>query len=245
MKKSFAESTRGFVVEWTVTILILLFGTTTLMQAFVVPTSSMESTVMTGDHMIVDKLAYAPPGSITKYLLPYTDVKRGDIIVFRWPPDPTQNYIKRVIGVPGDHIRVVNKEVYVNGKKLNEPYVQHIDPRIEPYRDNFPSEPFGPVDQRAIAMLEKNVSNGEVVVPPDRFFAMGDNRDNSLDSRYWGFVPRDNIVGKPFAIFWSYDAPTEALVSYSIRHFIDLAQHFFTKTRWNRTLLLIRGYPLE
>jgi signal peptidase I len=245
MKKSFIESTRDFILEWSVTILILLFGTTTLMQAFVVPTSSMERTVLTGDHMIVDKLSYAPPGLITRHLLPYTPIHRGDIIVFRWPPDPTQNYIKRVIGMPGDHVRVVNKEVYVNGKKLTEPYIQHIDSRVEPYRDNFPSEPFGPVDQRGLAMLQNNVVNGDLVVPPDRYFAMGDNRDNSLDSRYWGFVPRDNIIGKPFAIFWSYEAPTEDLVSYNMRHFIDLAQHFFTKTRWDRTLRLVHGYPLE
>ncbi len=245
MKKSFVESTRDFVSEWTVTILILLFGTTTLMQAFVVPTSSMESTVMVGDHMIVDKLAYAPPGDLSKHLLPYRHVQRGDIIVFRWPPDPKQNYVKRVIGMPGDHIRIVNKDVILNGRKLIEPYTQHIFPNIEPYRDNFPSAPFGPVDERGVAMLAHNVENGEIVVPEGHFFAMGDNRDNSLDSRYWGFVPRDNIIGKPFVIFWSYDAPTEDLVDFTAKHFIDLAQNFFTKTRWNRTLMLVRGYPIK
>jgi signal peptidase I len=245
MKKSFVESTRDFVTEWTVTILILLFGTTTLMQAFVVPTSSMESTVLVGDHMIVDKMAYAPGDSFSRHLLPYRDVRRGDIIVFRWPPDPRQNYVKRVIGMPGDHIRIVDKAVILNGKKLVEPYTQHIFPQIEPYRDNFPSEPFGPVDQRGLAMLAHNVVNGELVVPPDHYFAMGDNRDNSLDSRYWGFVPRDNIIGKPFVIFWSYDAPTEDLVDFTAKHFIDLAQNFFTKTRWGRTLMLVRGYPIQ
>ena len=245
MKKSFVESTRDFISEWTVTILILLCGTTTLMQAFVVPTSSMESTVLVGDHMIVDKLAYSPPGAISKYLLPYRNIRRGDIIVFKWPPDPRQNYVKRVMGVPGDHIRVIDKQVVLNGKKLVEPYTQHIFPNIEPYRDNFPSDPFGPVDQRALAMLKDNVTNGEIVVPPDHFFAMGDNRDNSLDSRYWGFVPRENIVGKPFVIFWSYDAPTEDLVDFTAKHFIDLAQNFFSKTRWNRTLRLVRAQPVE
>jgi signal peptidase I len=245
MKKSFVESTRDFVSEWTVTILILLFGTTTLMQAFVVPTSSMESTVMVGDHMIVDKLAYAPGGAVSKYLLPYRDVKRGDIIVFRWPPDPRQNYVKRVMAIPGDRLRIADKHVYLNGKKLEEPYVQHIYPANEPYRDNFPAEPFGPVDQRGLSMLSEHVVNGEIVVPPDSYFAMGDNRDNSLDSRYWGFVPRENIVGKPFVIFWSYDAATEDLVDFTLRHFIDLAQNFFTKTRWERTLKLVHGYRVE
>jgi signal peptidase I len=245
MKKSFVESTRDFVSEWTVTILILLFGTTTLMQAFVVPTSSMESTVMVGDHMIVDKLAYAPGGAVSSYLLPYREVRRGDIIVFRWPPDPRQNYVKRVMGVPGDRIRIADKRVFLNGKRLEEPYAQHIFPSNEPYRDNFPADPFGPVDQRGLTMLKENVVNDELVVPPGHYFAMGDNRDNSLDSRYWGFVPRENIIGKPFAIFWSYDAATEDLVDFTVRHFVDLAQNFFTKTRWERTLKLVHGYRVE
>jgi signal peptidase I len=243
--RKLAESARAFIAEWTVTIVILLFGTTTLVQAFVVPTSSMESTVLTGDHMLVDKLSYTPADSISRHLLPYTPLQRGDIIVFRWPPDPRQNYIKRLIGMPGDRIRVVNKEVYLNGRKLYEPYTQHIFAGIEPYRDNFPSDPAGPVMPMGRDMLAANVVNGEVVVPPDSFFAMGDNRDNSLDSRYWGFVPRDNIIGKPSIIWWSYDAPTEDLVDFTAKHFIDLAQNFFTKTRWSRTLLLVRGHPLE
>jgi signal peptidase I len=243
--RKFAESARAFIAEWTVTIVILLFGTTTLVQAFVVPTSSMESTVMTGDHMLVDKLSYAPSGPVARHLLPYTPLRRGDIIVFRWPPDPRQNYIKRLIGMPGDHIRVVNKEVYLNGRKLNEPYTQHIFAGIEPYRDNFPADPSGPVMPLGRDMLAANVVNGEVVVPPDSYFAMGDNRDNSLDSRYWGFVPRDNIIGKPFIIWWSYDAPTEDLVDFTAKHFVDLAKNFFPKTRWSRTLLLVRGQPLQ
>jgi signal peptidase I len=240
------ESVRDFVNEWSINILILLFGTTTLVQAFIVPTPSMETTVMVGDHLLVDKLSYAPAGSISRFFLPYTDVRRGDIIVFRYPMDIRQNYVKRVMGVPGDHIRVVNKAVYLNGKALQEPYARHIFPNIEPYRDNFPSEPDSPyVYDRAREMLAHHVVNGEIVVPPDSYFAMGDNRDNSLDSRYWGFVPRENIIGKPLLIFWSYDAPTEDLVDYTTNHFVDLAKHFFTKTRWDRELKLVRGYPVE
>src|SRR6202451_485405 len=121
-----SSSTRDFVSEWTINILILLFGTTTLVQAFIVPTLSMDKTVRVGDHLLVDKLAYAPPGAVSRYLLPYTQVKRGDIIVFRYPLDISQNYVKRVVGVPGDHIRLVDKVVYLNGKPLtNEPYTQH------------------------------------------------------------------------------------------------------------------------
>jgi len=243
--KKFVESTRDFVTEWSINILILLFGTTTLVQAFIVPTPSMDSTVRVGDHLLVDKLAYAPAGSISKYFLPYTEPKRGDIIVFRYPMDISQNYVKRVMGVPGDHIKIVDKQVYLNGKALTEPYIQHVAPGIEPYRDNFPSSPWGPVYDRARDMLAKNVVNGELVVPPDSYFAMGDNRDNSLDSRYWGFVPRENIIGKPLVIFWSYDAPTEDWVDYSANHFIDLAFNFFKKTRWDRTLKLVRPYPVQ
>jgi len=207
--KKFADSARDFIHEWSLNILILMFGTTTLVQAFIVPTGSMESTVLIGDHLLVDKLSYAPTDPITKHLLPYTEPKRGDVIVFRYPMDIRQNFVKRVIGVPGDHIHIVDKVVYVNGKALTEPYTQHIDPRIEPYRDNFPSQPYGPVADRAQEMLANHVQNGELVVPAENYFAMGDNRENSLDSRYWGFVPRENIIGKPLVIFWSYDAPTE------------------------------------
>jgi signal peptidase I len=243
--KKFAEATRNFISEWAINILILLFGTTTLVQAFIVPTPSMDTTVKVGDHLLVDKLSYAPAGPVSRHLLPYMDPKRGDIIVFRWPIDIQQNYVKRVIGVPGDHIRIVDKVVYLNGKPLQEPYIQHISPGIEPYRDNFPSAPWGPVVDRGREMVANHVVNGELVVPESSYFAMGDNRDNSLDSRYWGFVPRENIIGKPLVIFWSYDAPTEDWVDYNANHFIDLAKNFFTKTRWERTLKLVRGYPIQ
>ena len=243
--KNFVDSTRDFINEWALNILILLFGTTTLVQAFIVPTPSMDTTVRVGDHLLVDKLSYAPSDSFSRHLLPYTAPKRGDIIVFRYPMDISQNYVKRCMGLPGDRIRVVDKEVYLNGHKLVEPYVQHMFPHIEPYRDNFPSEPYGPVYDRARKMLTENVVNGEVVVPEGSYFAMGDNRDNSLDSRYWGFVPRENIIGKPLVIFWSYDAPTEDWMDYNANHFIDLAKNFFAKTRWDRTLKLVRGYPVQ
>jgi len=241
------EPPRGAVAEWAITILLLLFGTTTLVQAFVIPTGSMEDTLLIGDHLLVDKLAYAPGGSISKYILPYENPKDGDIIVFRYPVDISQTFVKRVMGVPGDHIKMINQVVYRNGVKLNEPYVVHKSPYPDSFRDNFPnSEPNLMLLDRAREMLANNVVNGEVVVPPNSYFAMGDNRDNSLDSRYWGFVPRENIMGKPLVIYWSYDANTESLASTSVntllRHFVDLGEHFFTKTRWNRTFRLIHGY---
>ncbi|HZU25756.1 MAG TPA: signal peptidase I [Bryobacteraceae bacterium] len=241
---------RGFVAEWTWTILILVFAITFVAQVMAIPTSSMHNTLLTGDHLIIDKLAYSPPGAVSRYLLPYEDVKRGDIIVFRHPILLDENYVKRCIGVPGDHIKLVNKQLWLNGHLVNEPYAIHITPYYDPYRDNFPQ---GSPDfiqdprmyERAQDMLRNNVVNGELVVPPGNYFAMGDNRDNSLDSRYWGLVPRGNIIGKPAIILWSYDAPTQDLQTYNVHHFVDLAEHFFTKTRWNRTLKLVQGYPLQ
>jgi signal peptidase I len=242
-----AEPQRGTIAEWTVTILLLLFGTTTLVQAFVIPTGSMEDTLLIGDHLLVDKLSYAPSGPLSKHLLPYTDVKRGDIIVFRYPIDIRQTFVKRVVGVPGDRIRIERKQVFLNGKAIEEPYKYHKLDYFDSYRDSFPGEPNVRLYEPAQVMLEKNVVNGEVVVPPDNYFAMGDNRDSSLDSRYWGFVPRRNIIGKPLIIYWSYDAPTDRLASPDIGldHLLDLAQNFFTKTRWKRTFQLIRGYELN
>ena len=240
-------SPRGFIAEWTVTILLLLFGMTTLVQAFVIPTGSMEDTLLIGDHLLVDKLAYSPSGPIGRRLLPYEPVKRGDIIVFRYPIDIRQTFVKRAMGVPGDRIRIENKQVYINGVKLNEPYKYNKTDYIDSYRDNFPSEPNVHLPPPAEDMLANHVKNGEVIVPPGSYFAMGDNRDSSLDSRYWGFVPRDNIMGKPLIIYWSYDAPTEALAnpSIGIAHLKDVMLHFFSKTRWRRTFMLIHGYPIR
>jgi len=239
------DAPRGAVAEWTVTVVLLLFGITTLVQAFVIPTGSMEDTLLIGDHLLVDKLAYAPAGPLSKHLLPYQPIRRGDIVVFRYPISIKDTYVKRIIGLPGDRIRIENKEVYVNGVKLREPYKYHKTPYTDSYRDNFPGVPNLPLPKPALEMLEKHVVNGEAVVPPDHYFAMGDNRDSSWDCRYWGFVPRANIIGKPLVIYWSYDAPTEQLAKSTISfdHLIDVVQNFVSKTRWRRTLKLVRGYP--
>jgi signal peptidase I len=151
------------------------------------------------------------------------------------------------MGVPGDRIRMVNKELFLNGVKLTEPYKVNKTEYIDSYRDNFPSEPNANVYPGALDMLQHHVENGEVIVPPGYYFAMGDNRDSSLDSRYWGFVPRENIIGKPLIIYWSYETSTDRLnnSSISLDHIFDLAQNFFTKTRWRRTFMLLHGYPVQ
>jgi signal peptidase I len=242
---------RSSIAEWSVTILLILFGTTTLCQAFVIPTGSMEDNLLIGDHVLVDKLAYAPSGVLSKYLLPYQEPKHGDIIVFQYPSDISELLVKRLIGVPGDRIRIANGVLYRNGTALNEPYVFHKYD-YDPAADYFPWSCCRPVRESSAAeaqqrMLSSATSAGEIIVPQGMYFAMGDNRDNSSDSRYWGFVPRDNIVGKPILIYWSYRASTEELEGQStgaiFKHLVDIGEHFFTRTRWDRTLKLVRGVP--
>jgi len=246
--KEAVEPSRGVVAEWTVTILLLLFGTTTLVQAFVIPTGSMEESLLIGDHLLVDKLAYAPPGAISQYLLPYQDVERGDIVVFRYPINLNETFVKRIVGVPGDRLRVIDKQLWINGEAVSEPYVVYKSDFIDSYRDNFPGPPNTmQIYEPAMRMLREHVEDGEVVIPEGQYFAMGDNRDQSLDSRYWGFVPRGHIIGKPLIIYWSYDAPTSHLQDpgISLDHLKDLALNFVTKTRWTRTFKLIRAHDLE
>ncbi|HXM41397.1 MAG TPA: signal peptidase I [Bryobacteraceae bacterium] len=239
---------RTVISEWAVTLILLLFGTTTLLQAFVIPSGSMEASLLVGDHVLVDKLAYAPADGLTGHWLPYRDVRRGDVIVFRYPLDIKQNFVKRAIGVPGDHIRLVNKQLILNGKAVNEPYTIRVPGSVEPFRDNFPSAaPLERLRPQAAEMIRNFVFDGDLVVPPGFIFAMGDNRDNSDDSRFWGLVPRENIVGTPWIVYWSFEAPTEDLNTggVGIDHLVDVATHFFSKTRWSRTFKFVRSYPLE
>ncbi len=242
---------RNSIAEWAVPILLLLFGTTTLAEAFVIPTGSMQDTLLIGDHLLVDKLGYAPAGPISRHFLPYQNPKHGDIIIFRYPADVRETLVKRLIGTPGDRLKIVHGVVYRNGARLNEPYVYHKY-AYDPALDNFPNPCCRPVKEELAEeaqreMLDRHVVAGEVVVPANMYFGMGDDRDNSSDSRYWGFVPRDNIIGKPFLIYWSYKASTEDLMGESagsvLTHFIDLGEHFFTRTRWQRTFKLVRGFP--
>jgi signal peptidase I len=182
----------------------------------------MEGTLRIGDHLLVDKLS------------PAGEIKRGDLITFRYPLNLRETYVKRVIGLPGDHIRLIDKQVSRNGQRLLEPYAQHVTSYIDAYRDNFPATPPAFVSQRARDMLAHNVVDGEVIVPPGSLFVLGDNRDDSADSRYWGFVPREDLIGRPVLVYWSYDAPWNEVRQGK------MPTHFFTRTRWNRTLLRLR-----
>ncbi len=158
-------------------------------SAYSMPTASMEPTLHSGDRVI----------ALRQPLM--GKVQRGDLVVFRYPVDPKQTFVKRVVGMPGDHVKIVNKQLILNGKPTREPYAEHLTDYMDSYRDNFPSKPDMPVLPQGIAMLEHNIRSGEVVVPANNYFVLGDNRDNSLDSRYWGFVPASNVIGVAVYIY--------------------------------------------
>jgi signal peptidase I len=204
-------------VSWFWVIVAFLFIEGTLVQARVIPSGSMENTVLIGDHLIVSRAGYDAGIPFTNIHVPlWRNPKRQEIIVFK-APLPEQGYpdfIKRCIGVPGDHVKVAGGVVYVNGIRLKEPYVLR-----DPDMADSPGEDFPPIrgDLAFIARmrpqwaeeLPNHMVNGELVVPPGQYFMMGDNRDNSYDGRYWGFVPRANIIGAPLFIYMSIDAPEE------------------------------------
>jgi signal peptidase I len=247
-KKSTA---REYFESLVITVILALFGTTFIVQAFKIPTPSMENNLLVGDHLLVNKFAFGSRGSLLDKILPFKDIKRGDVIVFKYPKDLTKHYVKRAIGLPGDRIKVVDKQVFVNDVPLQEPYTIHTAPPgsyVDPFRDEFPPKPHaGPVyhgvDEDPY-WYENYVKDGEIVVPPGHYFAMGDNRDNSADSRYWGFVPRELIVGKALIIYWSYETDSDEYrrtdVVDRVQQITDLFTNFFTKTRWSRTFKIIR-----
>lgn len=236
-------------------LVVGLFILTFLAQNFVIPSGSMEKTLLVGDHLVVDRITLAPP---TKWmpLVYYREPKRGDVVVFIKPvPDlvngqPTYQFlVKRLIGVPGDHIHLRNGIVIINGVAQSQPYADPTTPdNHTDFLDEFPSEapPDIPEVPDTWSQIDfpKDVVNGDLVVPPGMYFMMGDNRHNSLDSRYWGFVPRANIVGRPMFNYWSFKTPEEQYqqtgVGNSVAWLAHVALHFFTDTRWSRTFHRIR-----
>ena len=228
-----------------VTVILALFGTSFVIQAFKIPSPSMEKTLMVGDHLLVNKFVFGGTGSWYEKVLPYRALKRGDIIVFKFPYADHQHFVKRVIGLPGDRLKLVDQQVYINGKPLNEPYVVHDpDAGYDPLNYAFPpaSKPLYTfrVQPEWAHEIRNYVQGDELVVPPGKYFAMGDNRDNSWDCRYWGFVDRNAIMGRPFLIFWSVNATSadygQTTFTQRLRNVFDTLVHLPARTRWSRML---------
>jgi signal peptidase I len=239
---TFSADVVGSVQSLLGTVVIAIFVITFIVQAFQIPSQSMENTLLIGDYLLVNKLCYGESGG--SVLVPYQKIHRGDIIVFHYPVDPTQHFVKRVIGLPGDRLRMVNKRVLIDGKPLDEPYVHFLEPPNNLFRDDFPRVDIPAVGLEGKWWLEmrKLVEDGQLIVPSDHYFVMGDNRDDSQDSRYWGFVPRENIIGRPLMIYWSvqdWDHNPSSSFSGRLYHAVYAVTHLFQITRWNRTLRLI------
>ncbi|HEX6822522.1 MAG TPA: signal peptidase I [Candidatus Sulfotelmatobacter sp.] len=223
------------------TIVIAIFVITFVVQAFQIPSESMENTLLVGDYLLVNKLCYGGRG-LGDHIMPYQKISRGDVIVFHYPVDPKQHFVKRVIGVPGDRLRMVNKTVYINGKSLTEPYVRFLEPPSNLFRDNFPRTDMPIIygmEGKWWLEMRKLVEDGELIIPQGNYFVMGDNRDDSQDSRYWGFVPRENIIGRPLLIYWSVKTLDQDIPSGKAYRFAYALTHLFQNTRWNRTLRLV------
>lgn len=233
------SGTAAWLQSFSMTLVIALFVITFVAQAFQIPSESMEDTLLVGDYLLVDKVHYGPGGA-SMPLLPYRPIARGDIIVFRFPVRPTMHFVKRVIGVPGDRVRLRDGRVWVNDRLTIEPYVVHRSRVADFYRDNFPAYQTPPdhVESRWWREMAIDVHDGELVVPPGRYFALGDNRDSSLDSRYWGLVPQENIIGRPLLIYWSMDpvAAAGGPQDGTLGRFVYALLHVTQLTRWDRTL---------
>jgi signal peptidase I len=236
------STAREYLESLVVTVILALYGTTFLVQAFKIPSSSMEDTLLIGDHLMVDKVSYAPPAA-WDWLLPYQEVARDQVIVFRYPLEPGTYFVKRVIGLPGDRIQLRDKRVYRNGIPLTEPYAVHKDERLSDFRDNFPDFIAGAGIPDWMSELQDFEEDGALVVPKGVYFVMGDNRDFSSDSRYWGFVPRQNIVGKPLILYWSFETSSEEYRRTDpgdyMRRLVDVVIHFPQKTRWDRMFRVV------
>jgi signal peptidase I len=187
---------------------VALFFVTFIAQPFRIPSASMEPTLKIGDFLLGNKQAFAPSGALDR-ILPPTTVHRGDIIIFRYPIDPSRDLIKRVIAIPGDHLRLQNGRVILNGAPLTEPYAVYTPSPHDNFRDDFPSlhhvDP--DVDPLWWAQLLRTTTNHEIIIPPNHYFVLGDNRNDSEDSRYWGYVPRDTIVARPLLVYFSLATP--------------------------------------
>jgi signal peptidase I len=234
MRREFRKSTvREYFESIVIAVILALFIRTFVVQAFKIPTGSMENNLLIGDHLLVNKFVFGPSASGLEHAaLPLGTIRRGDVVVFKYPEEPERDFIKRVIGLPGETVELRQKKVYVNGTPLDEPYVHFLE------------QPGAAGEGNEVTSLDVRERFGPVTVPANEYFVMGDNRDNSQDSRYWGFLPRDYVKGKALIIYWSYEAEREDYepsgTAETVRGLWSVFSHFFTKTRWDRMLHQIR-----
>jgi signal peptidase I len=224
---------REYFESIVIAVILALFIRTFVVQAFKIPTGSMEENLLIGDHLLVNKFIFGPAvSSLERALLPLATVKRDDVVVFKYPEEPDRDFIKRVIGLPGETVEVREKKVYINGKPLDEPFVHFLQPSA------------APSELHEITSFDVRERYGPVTVPPNQYFVMGDNRDNSQDSRYWGFLPSEYIKGRALVIYWSYEAEREDYqergAGSTLRGLGSVFVHFFTRTRWDRMFHQIR-----
>jgi signal peptidase I len=222
---------KGKFREWAeslaFTVVFVLIFTSYIAQATQVPTESMKPTILVGDHFFLDKVAFPAnyPQALRPYL-PRRTVNRGDIVAFKSPVDGNIPFVKRIIGLSGDTVMLREKTLFINGQSLEEPYKIHVDSTV------YEEDPWTPEE------LKVRDNYGPITVPPDSYFVMGDNRDNSNDSRYWGFIKRDELIGKPLFVYWSYESdpyvPGDKSISEWLAGYSSIALHFFSRTRWFR-----------
>jgi signal peptidase I len=223
------------------TIVIAVFVITFVVQAFQIPSESMERTLLIGDYLLVDKAHYGH-SSVWNWLLPYRPIRRQDIIVFRYPVNPRQHFVKRVVAVPGDHVRLVNKHVYVNEVRQDDGYAMFNWAWRDRFRDNFPDGGFygDRISAKWFLQAQRLMDDGELIVPEGSYFVLGDNRDDSYDSRYWGFVPQENVVGRPLLIYWSMDRTETAMAgeqrSDKLSNLTVSVMQMLSGLRWHRML---------
>ena len=240
------ETTSEFIASIAIVLVTGLFIITFALQAFTIPSSSMENTLLIGDHVFVDRMLLAPKAGWIDKLIPYREPRHGDVFVFISPAQSGLYVVKRVMGIPGDRIHLQDGAVYRNGERLDEPYVIRKGD-YNGYRDNFPSVPvsdYEDVTPEWRLTMPSHLQNGDLVVPPGSLFAMGDNRDVSLDSRYWGFVPRENVIGRPMFIYWSFITPRDEYerqgLADRVQWLFNILFHFFDQTRWSRMFHVVR-----
>lgn len=226
-------------------VVVAMFILTFIVQPFRIPSESMEHTLLVGDFLLVNKTAYAEPGP-WGWLMPYRGVQRGEIVVFHYPDNPPEHVVKRVIGLPGDHVHLENGIAWVNGRPLQEPYTVFEPAWSDNFRDNFPTRLYTDpgVDPQWWMQMRREVRDGDLVVPPGEYFVLGDNRNFSRDSRYWGFVPRANIVGRPFIVYFSLREPSATDVRQDADDRLGQKSGILGRieefARWNRFLRVIR-----